>query len=202
MSHSNRIFDLSLAALALFLICFAVAPGYGQIVNASLSGSVADQSGAVIPGAAVTATNTETGVATKTESDAAGNYILLSLPAGNYKITTQRVGFKSTVLTGITLLVDQKARIDIQLQVGEVTTTVEVSGAAPLVETSTASVGTVIGQQQVVELPLNARRFGNMATLVHGQRQRRVRQFRLWLGVQRGDLQRQRGALREQQHPH
>ncbi len=78
MSHSTRLLSLSLAASVLFSICFAVAPGYGQTVNASLSGSVSDQSGAAIPGAAATAMNTEAGVATKTEADAAGSYILTS----------------------------------------------------------------------------------------------------------------------------
>ncbi len=152
--------------LSMFLLY--VAPCYGQIVNATLSGTVTDPTGAAIPDASVTATDVATQISTKTTTDAAGNYILPSLHPSTYSITAEKTGFKSTTLSGITLLVDQKARVDIQLQVGEITTKVEVSGAAPLVETTTASVGTVIGDQQVVELPLNLRRFGALASLVPG----------------------------------
>jgi len=139
-----------------------------QIVNASLYGSVADPSGAAIPDATVTATNTATGVGIKTVTDAAGNYLFPSLPPATYNITVEKTGFKTTVISGITLLVDQNARVNAQLQVGGVTTTVEVSGAAPLVETKTASVGTVIGEREVVDLPLNLRRLTTLAELVPG----------------------------------
>jgi hypothetical protein len=143
-------------------------PGYTQIVNASLYGNVIDPTGAAIPGATITARNIATGIETKTASDAAGNYILPSLPPATYSITLEQKGFKATVISGVTLLVDQKARLDAQLQVGGVTTSVQVSGAAPLVDTKTASVGTVVGEQEVVELPLNLRRITTLATLVPG----------------------------------
>ena len=90
------------------------------------------------------------------------------MPPGAYTLTVEKTGFKSTVISGITLLVNQQAQVDAQLQVGQVTTSVEVNGAAPLVSTSTASVGTVIGEREVVELPLNLRRFGSLAVLVPG----------------------------------
>jgi hypothetical protein len=141
---------------------------YGQLVNASLYGSVTDPTGLAVPNASVTAVETSTGIATKTTSDTAGNYVLPSLAPGNYTITVELSHFKSTVISGITLLVDQKARVDARLEVGAVNTLVEVKGAAPLVETSTASIGTVVGTQQAVELPLNLRRIGALATLVPG----------------------------------
>ena len=155
---------LSLVALG----WFSLAPSYGQMVNATLYGSVTDQSGAAIPGVEVTATNQQTGVANKALSDAAGNYSFPSLAPGTYSIVAEKQGFKSKSISGITLLVTQQARLDVQLEVGQVTTQVEVKGAAQLVETSTASVGTVIGEHQVEDLPLNLRRLTSLATLVPG----------------------------------
>ena len=110
----------------------AAAPAFGQIVNASLSGTVSDPMGAVIPDANVIAIEVNTGISTTTATDANGNYELPSLSPGMYSVRVEKTGFKATVLSGIQLLVDQKARIDIQLQVGDVSTHVEVVGAAPL----------------------------------------------------------------------
>ncbi len=141
---------------------------FGQIVNASLTGTVTDPTGAAIPDAGVSATDTATAIVTKTTSDATGAYNFPSLHPSTYTLTVEKTGFKSTVLSGITLQVDQKAQVDVQLQVGEITTSVEVTSAAPLVETQTASVGTVIGEREVVDLPLNLRRFGSLASLVPG----------------------------------
>jgi len=158
---------LSILAVALMLV-FSLPPSYGQIVNATLSGTITDPTGAAIPEASVTATKVATGAATKATTDGAGNYSLPSLPPGTYKLTVEKTGFKATVLSGIQLLVNQQAVVNAQLQVGQVTTAIEVSSAAPLVETTTASVGTVIGEREVVDLPLNLRRFGALAVLVPG----------------------------------
>ncbi len=152
--------------LSFHILCLAVS--YGQIVNATLYGTVSDPTGAAVPEAGVTALDTATGIATRTTTEVSGNYILPSLPPGTYTITVEKTGFKATVLSGIQLLVNQQAVVNVQLQVGAVSTQVEVRSAAPLVETTTASVGTVIGQQQVVDLPLNLRRIGALATLVPG----------------------------------
>src|SRR3989475_3180795 len=158
---------LSFLAVALMLV-FSLPPSYGQIVTATLSGTITDPTGAAIPEASVTATKVATGAATKATTDGAGNYSLPSLPPGIYKLTVEKTGFKATVLSGIQLLVNQQAVVNAQLQVGQVTTAIEVSSAAPLVETTTASVGTVISEREVVNLPLNLRRFGALAVLVPG----------------------------------
>src|SRR2546422_349934 len=158
---------LSFLAVALMLV-FWLPPSYGQIVNATLYGTITDPTGAAIPEASVTATNVATGAATKATTDGAGNYSIPSLPPGTYKLTVEKTGFKATVLSGIQLLVNQQAVVNAQLQVGQVSTAIEVSSAAPLVETTNASVGTVIGGREVVELPLNLRRFGALAILVPG----------------------------------
>ncbi len=156
---------LSLVVLAVFLC-----PQFslGQMVNATLTGKVTDPSGAAIPGATVTATDVATGQSSKNVTDPTGGYNFVSLVPAAYSVTVEKEGFKTSVQTGITLQVDQKASLDIQLQVGSVATRVEVSGAAPLVETNSASVGTTIGERDVVDLPLNLRRFGALATLVPG----------------------------------
>lgn len=154
--------------VGLLIVVFCRVPCYGQIVNATLSGTVTDPTGAAVPEAGVSATNVSTGVATKTTTDVTGSYTFPSLPVGTYTLTVEKTGFKSTVLSGIQLLVSQQAVVSAQLQVGELATIVEVTSAAPLIETTTASVGTVIGQREVVELPLNLRRFGSLAVLVPG----------------------------------
>ncbi len=156
------------ARLSVLAILLASAPCFGQIVGATLSGTVTDASGAAVPGAVVTATNAETGLSSKTTADEVGNYLFPRLNPAIYNLTLEKTGFKATVISGIKLLVDQKARVDATLEVGAVATTVKVSGAAPLVETATASVGTVINEQQVVDLPLNLRRYGALALLVPG----------------------------------
>jgi hypothetical protein len=156
----------------LFLVAFTVflAPSFsfGQIVNASLSGTVTDSSGAVIPGATVTATNAATGVASKTTTDPSGSYTLPSLPAGTYNLTFQKEGFAETVEHGVILQVDQHATLNAALNVGSISQQVEVISQVPIVSTETATVGTVIDTRQVVELPLNLREFGSLATLVPG----------------------------------
>src|SRR5690242_10735477 len=90
---------------------------FGQIVNASLTGLVTDPTGAVIPDAGITATDVQTGMATRTTTDASGTYSFLSLRPSTYIVAVEKAGFKSTVLTGFKLLVDQKARVDVQLVV-------------------------------------------------------------------------------------
>ena len=157
--------SLFLFALTVFL---AASFSFGQTLNASLSGTVTDSSGAVIPGASVIVTNTATGIATKTTSDAAGNYTFPSLPAGNYDLTFQKEGFTETVQHGVILQVDQHATLNSTLNVGSVSQQVEVVSQVPIVSTETATVGTVIDTRQVVDLPLNLREFGSLATLVPG----------------------------------
>ena len=146
--------------------CFLVvaAPCFAQF-NARLGGTVSDQSGAAIPEANITATNASTGVTRTVSADAAGSYTFQSLLPGIYNIKAERNGFKSKSVTGIQLLVDQVATLDIQLEVGQVTTSVQVTGELALVQTNTASITTMIGTADTSELPLNARRFGILALL-------------------------------------
>ncbi|HEY2931552.1 MAG TPA: carboxypeptidase-like regulatory domain-containing protein, partial [Acidobacteriota bacterium] len=161
-SQFTSFLRLVLTVLLGLVIC------YGQTVTGTLSGTVSDATRATVPGATVTATNVNTGIETVTTTDLNGNYIFPSLNPGTYAITVTMPGFKSTLISNIKLLVDQKASVDAQLEVGEVSTKIEITGTTPLLQNATASVGTVIGEQEVVALPLNLRRYGALAVLGPG----------------------------------
>lgn len=169
--NSGRNCSFSRFAWAAVLgVCLSLAalPCYSQTLNASLTGTVTDATGGVVPEVTVTAINTATNVATKTTSVATGSYNLPSLPAGTYNITFEKTGFNATVINGVTLQVDQQATLDAALKVGSTSQQVVVTGEAPIVNTQSATVGTVIDTRQVVDLPLNLREFGSLATLVPG----------------------------------
>ncbi len=166
-TQSARYSWLLSAVLVLLAISLSALPSSAQS-SAHLYGTVTDSGGAAIPGAKVTATDVATSVVTNTTSDASGEYSFPSLPPAAYTVAVEAPGFQAEVLSGIVLAVNQNARVDVPLQVGSVDTKIEVTGVAPLVDTSSASVGTVIGQREVVDLPLNVRRFGALATLVPG----------------------------------
>lgn len=151
-----------------FVLQAALLPCSAQTTGATLSGEVTDPSGASVPGVTVTVTNVDTGISTKTTTNQSGAYTFPSLPAGNYRILAEMATFRTIEISGITLSVYQKATVNITLQLGAVSAKVEVSGAAPLVSTTSASVGTVVDQQQIVDLPLNLRRVGALAVLVPG----------------------------------
>ncbi len=144
----------------LLLLSLLIAPTLqAQVVNATLTGTVKDSSGAVIASAKVVATNTATNLTHETVTDAQGNYRLPSLAPGQYKVQAELQGFKTSVISGITLQVAQQARVEIELQVGEVTQTLDVVGTAPVIDTESPTIGSVVDQKKVVELPLNGRNF-------------------------------------------
>src|SRR5213596_922312 len=135
-----------------------VAPTAGaQSTTAQISGTIKDQSGAVLPGVEVTVTQTATGAKRTAVSNETGNYVLASLPLGPYMLEAALPGFKSYVQTGIVLQVDARPEINVVLQVGQVSEQVEVAADAALVETRTTAIGQVVTNQQVSEIPLNGR---------------------------------------------
>ena len=160
-------------AFVLSALCLSLAiatPLLAQEVGATLFGTVTDAGGASVPEATVTVNDSATGKTVTVTTQTNGGYSVPALTPGTYTVTVEKTGFKKSVQTGLTLLVFQKARLDIQLQVGEISTTVEVTGAAPLVESGTASVSGTVDTRQVTELPLNVRRFGSLALLFPGTR--------------------------------
>ena len=141
---------------------------FGQVASAELSGTVLDSSGAAVANATVTATNRATNLARTAASDSTGNYIITLLPPGDYSLSVEAPGFRKLVQSGITLQINQQAHVDLTMQLGQVSETVEVTGQAPLLETESSSLGTVVNQQLVNQLPLNGRNFIQLATLSPG----------------------------------
>ena len=120
-------------------------------------GTVTDPSGAPIVGAPVAVTNVATNVTTKAATGERGDYIFPRLPVGDYSVSAGQPGFKSLVRSGVVLQVDQRAEVNLQLSLGDVGEKIEVTGDAPLVNTTNATVGEVIENRRIEELPLNGR---------------------------------------------
>ena len=137
--------------------CLAALPAAAQQSRASFFGLVTDSSGASIPAAKVTITAVDTNQSTVVESSADGLFSAPLLTIGNYSIAVEKQGFKRAVRSGLNLQVDQRAEINFKLDVGGTTETIEVRGEAPLVDTGSATVGKVVENRRVVELPLNGR---------------------------------------------
>jgi hypothetical protein len=135
---------------------------------ATVVGSVTDKTGASASGTKITITNLATQTIRETLSDDGGSYTIPLLPPGRYKISAQKTGFRQVVQDNINLEVNQTARLDFQLEVGQVTETVEVTASGPLLESDNSAIGQVIEQKAVAELPLNGRNFVQLATLGPG----------------------------------
>jgi len=153
---------------AILLLAAAVSSAAAQITSGEITGTVSDAAGAVVAGANVTATNPATNTQRAASTSGAGVYNLTALPPGTYTLRVEKQGFSSQVRTGIELQVAQVARFDLTLQVGSVTEVVEVQGAAPLIETDNTSLGTVIENQRILDLPLNGRNYLQLAALTPG----------------------------------
>jgi hypothetical protein len=157
---------MELKILTVFLtLSFAA---FGQDTTATIAGQVQDATGAGIAGAKITAKNVQTGLERSITTGDGANYTISLLPIGTYEVTAEKTGFKKMVETGITLQVDQHARVDFKLQVGAASDSVQVSAEVSLTQTDSSSLGSVIDNTKVVELPLNGRQFYSLALLVPG----------------------------------
>ena len=140
----------SLALGCLFASCL-----FGQAGGrASIVGAVTDQTNSVIVGAEVTATNVNTRVETSSTTTAAGTYLLPNLNPGPYELTIQSEGFKTLVRGGIVLRTSEQPRVDVQLELGSVTESIEVTAAPPLLETETSASGQIIEGDTIVKMPI------------------------------------------------
>lgn len=153
-------------ALAVLLAC--ALPSAAQEFRATVSGTVADSSGAVIPNARIRVVNVETNVAVTTQSNEAGFYVVPALQPGSYRIETEVTGFKRYVRDGLVLQIQDRPVVDIVLEPGELSTTVNVTSEAQMLETTTASRGSVITGRTLVDLPLNGRNAFALAALEPG----------------------------------
>jgi hypothetical protein len=141
---------------------------FGQVDEGAISGTVQDTTGAVIANAQVTLLNTDQGITLQTRTNSTGGYTFSPVRTGHYSVSATAKGFSKTTQQNITLLVAQSLLVNIQLKPGAATETVEVTTAPPLLQTEEASVGQVIGEQQVNDLPLNGRNFTFLAQLGAG----------------------------------
>lgn len=152
--------------IAAALFGFICAAAYAQSVSVSqISGTIRDATGAVVPDAQVSVTQTATGLVRNVVSGSDGTYLLPSLPVGPYRLNVSKDGFTPYAQTGIVLQVDTNPTIDVVLKLGDVTQQVEVQADAALVETNTSGVGQVVDQQRVVDLPLNGRQATQLITI-------------------------------------
>ncbi len=140
----------------------------GQTFTATLTGTVTDPSGAVVPGAKVSATNQGTKLEYTAQSSEQGIYTIPFLPIGNYVVSLEATGFKKLISNEIKLEVNQTARVDLQLEIGELTQQITVEGVAPILQTEAPTVGQVITGNTTVNLPLNGRNFQQLTLLVPG----------------------------------
>ena len=149
---------LSLLA-ALSLVLGTASTLHAQTATGQITGTVTDTSGAVMAKVKVTVTNQQTGLTRESTTNDLGAYTVPLLPVGEYMVTAEQAGFKLAVNSGIQLNVDQVQRIDLQLSAGDLSETVEVTANATAIDSATASIGQVISEKQVTELPLNGRNF-------------------------------------------
>ena len=131
-------------------------------------GTVFDPQRAGIPGATVTVTNLATNIARTTQTDAEGNYVITPLDPGNYRVSAEISGFQTAVREGLTLTVGQAARVELTLNLGGLSTEVQVVAETPTLNTESATLSQVITNEQIVDLPLNGRGFYELARLTSG----------------------------------
>src|SRR5579885_2953389 len=146
MNRGKKLFWPAVLLVALAaLVC-------GQIITSSIVGQITDATGAAVPDADITVTNTGTGITVKMTADSSGAYSVPNLQPGVYEVTASKTGFQTYRTTGARVLASQAVRVDINLEVGQVQQTGDVTGQEPLVQTESPTIGGTIGRKQIAEL--------------------------------------------------
>jgi hypothetical protein len=156
---------IALSSLSMFFVCSIA---LGQDISAKITGTVTDASGAVISGATVTARDTSRGTVYPTQTNSAGVYYLSPLPSGDYLLNVKASGFSTVQHPAFSLVMNQTARVDIAMPVGQASQTVEVSSAPPLLQTDQTFMGTVLDARANVTLPLATRNYNQLTLLSPG----------------------------------
>src|SRR5438128_175883 len=147
---------------------FFSASALAQVTTGTISGTVSDSTGAVLPGVKVTLKRVGKGISRTVRTDEGGRYRAPELALGSYEITAEAAGFESVVRSGITLTVGREAVVDFSLQVGTITDKITVTGEAPLVQTANATVAALVDERAMRELPLNGRSFADLTSIQPG----------------------------------
>lgn len=156
---------------------FASAFLLSQTLDTGILGVVTDPSGAAIAGATVSISQVGTGIKRNTQTAADGKFEVRYLVPGEYSVEVQAAGFRAAVAKSLTLQINQQARLDVALQVGDVQQSIDVSATSPLLQTENGTLGEVIGRERIVNLPINGRTFTQLATLTPGVRVTEVNQY-------------------------
>lgn len=156
------------AWIGILLILAGAGTLAAQLTTGTILGTVKDASGAVLPGATIRITNVETGIPRTAATGSKGEYRVSNIPPGEYKVEAEVSGFQTAVRAGITLSIGREAVVDFAMAVGNVTQQVTVTGEAPLIETTTATVSGLVDSNQMREIPLNARSFLELVPLQTG----------------------------------
>ena len=159
-----------LGLAVVLVVCAATfnSPLAAQVTTADIVGSVTDPSGAIVPDATVTAKNEGTGLTRNTRSGSTGDYIFTLLPLGNYTVTIEATGFKTSISKNVLLSAGDRIRVDASLAVGQANETIEVESSAPALQTDSSSVGSLISSRAVQDLPLNGRNIVQLVELAPG----------------------------------
>ena len=155
-------------ALTLLFLFALSGSALAQADRGAIVGTVRDQSGSVVPNASVTVTNKATNVSLTTATNSAGEYQALALLPGDYEVRVTAPGFQTAIQSDISIHVQSRVEVDIDLKVGSAQQQVTVTASEPLLQTQTANLGNVVGTQQMEDLPLNGRRYADLALLEPG----------------------------------
>jgi hypothetical protein len=145
-------------------------PAMAQFDTATVLGTIVDASGAAVPGASITLKNVDTGITATIVTDSQGAYQFLNVRVGTYSVRAELQGFATAVADNVAVTVNARQRVDLTMKVGSLGETVEVTGAARLLESESSDRGQVIGREQIVNLPLNGRAYADLALLSPGVR--------------------------------
>jgi hypothetical protein len=162
-----RLAGLALPAVVA-LLCSSPRELAAQAVSGTILGSVKDTSGGFIPGATVTLVNTGTGLSRSVTTDTNGEYTAPQLPTGTYSVSAEITGFKKQTLANVHVGVDQKVRIDLKLEVGDMTEAIEIQAETPLLQTSSSDLSATVESKQIETLPLNGRNFVSLTRTIPG----------------------------------
>ena len=152
---------------AVLILSFTVTSAYAQSTG-TIQGTVVDATGAAIPNASINVKNQQTGEERSTATESSGLYVVPSLSVGTYRVEVRSAGLQTTAATNLEVSVGSVVRADFTMKVASSSEIIEVTGGAPVVETSTVSVGMVVNQKTVQEIPLNGRHFVDLALLIPG----------------------------------
>src|SRR5262245_22866306 len=168
MQIQVRHLSRNLAAALLLLGVVLTAPSLGQVQTGRIVGTITDAQKAALPVATITVTEASTNHSITAPVNERGDFVASSLNPGFYRISVSSPGFQKTVINSVEVQVGQSARVDVELKVGEVTSTVEITSSAPLLDTESGTLGHVVTNTQIVNLPLNGRSYYELARLTPG----------------------------------